>query len=974
MSRGVERRAAPRPGLVLAVFAAVPLALSAPSPASQSGTGAFAKALGKDDEEFARRLSRAGYSDLAELLIGAMGASGGSKSPLSGQLLKLDIEYEEARKDPDLNRRIERLEALIGDREEFAQKHSGTPEATQILDGQMQLYSSVGELIVLALQNKDAAAENEKLKARGKQIFEKAGETLEKRLEGLNAPVDGLTPEQQQERYVQRMLVAFGLGRSQYFRSLLFDDGSFERNHFAGKALEVFLDFQLEYPDQLLCYEVYVYEGLSHQAQGSAEKALESFDAAIGLRDTYEKSRSGVYQMAPEAADIVSSAVQQKMLALAAAGDQAGAAAVAADFRASTPDSWTTLKGLAVLALQADAYQALGDQKGLNEVAKTLVEVDPFGEGGRRGRELLGGGGGASTLGAAETLGLAQQSAAREPDHAMELCRRVVVLARGTPDQASLGASAGLLLGALHAQRGQMHESVVAWDEAAERYKDGKDAPECLWRAINGYLQLQGTERRSLYKTLAQERMELLTKRYPQHPYASMAGLIEGQQAEAEGDYVRAAQAFERIAPGAAGHEEGLYRAGSSWSRQARKLFQEKKTQDAREAVKRAEALLVKARAALEDAAKKTLEVSTQERMRAFAFSARIAQANLYLQEGVDRSAEVTALLQGLDQEHARDPARMSMIWDLRFRALRAQGKLDEAIGLLDNQIRLDPSAGWLESGASALAPVLDQRAQELFKLDPKSAEGERLWGKAATYYQLAIRGQLEGRAAIQVEQLEGVADRLLLFGLHLEGVPDTVETFAEWNGKHLASELLERAAQAYEKVLPLTPSHRTVIKLARTLGFLGRFEEAAARYAELFERERLVDRVSNAIDPQVVAAKPELLFAYSEWGVSEREVGVESEDNAKLLRAQRIFEALVLGTTKGSKLWWQAQFHQLQTLVDLGKYEVADVSLKSLQLNWEHFDEGKYGFEPRFVELREQLTKKVFRNVPPQAPIRPPK
>jgi len=402
-----------------------------------------------------------------------------------------------------------------------------------------------------------------------------------------------------------------------------------------------------------------------------------------------------------------------------------------------------------------------------------------------------------------------------------------------------------------------------------------------------------------------------------------------------------------------------LYRSGSAWSRQARKLFLENHPQDAKDAVQRSEALLIKARGELDAAASKTLDASAQERLRGLSFSARAGLANLYLMEGVNRAAEVAPLFQGIEQSLGKDSIRMAIVWDLRFRALRAQGKLDEAIALLDAQIKQDPSAAWLEAGAGALAPILDKRGMDLLTADPHSIEAERLWSKSASYYLIAISGQLAGSSSVQLDQLEGVADRLFVFGLHLEGVPDTVETFAEWNGKNLRGELLERAVEAYEAVLPLTPSHKTVIKLARTLGFLGRWEEAAARYAELFEREPFIDRLTNTINRTVVSEKPELLFAYIEWGVAERQVGVATNDKSKFLRAQNIFKLLVLGTVKESKLWWQAQFRQLQTLVDLGQYEIADVSLKSLQIYWEHFDEGKYGLERLFVELRAELSRK---------------
>ena len=52
--------------------------------------------------------------------------------------------------------------------------------------------------------------------------------------------------------------------------------------------------------------------------------------------------------------------------------------------------------------------------------------------------------------------------------------------------------------------------------------------------------------------------------------------------------------------------------------------------------------------------------------------------------------------------------------------------------------------------------------------IDPKSAEADQLWRKAAANYMLAIKGQLEGREAVQLESLEAVADRLHSAALHL--------------------------------------------------------------------------------------------------------------------------------------------------------------------------------------------------------------
>lgn len=926
------------------------------------------KILGKDDVDFVRQLSRNGYTDLAEDVRKAIERSRGGASSLDASLLALELEQERAYAEPDAAKRVELLEGLIQKREEFLGQHPDSPASAEVRNGQLELYRGVGELIAQVLQQEEAAPDAEDLRKRGGEILQRAVTALEEQLAALSAeaPADPSLSEEAAaeaaaERDFQRMLATYGLARTQYFRAMLYDEGSYERNLIANNALEVLLDLQLEFSDQLLCYEGFIYEGLCHKAVGEPEQALESFDAAIELRETYEQSQRGIYQMAPEAADIVSSAVLQKMLLLGEQQNHEGAAAVAKDFEDTTPEPWTTLRGMAILSELADTYQGLGDQERLTDTAKLLIEINPYGPGGQRGREILGEGQG-GTLGAVETLRLAESSVASDPDRAIELCQTAMALARGTADEQDLGSRAGVMLGALYAQRNWLHESVVAWHTAADRYPEGKEAPECLWRSVNGYLALQAQERRSLYKELAQERVAELLRRHPDHQLAANAGLIEGRQAEAEQDFARAAELYERITPGSAAYEEALYRAGNASSLQARKLFQEGKSGDAKQEAQRAEGLLVKARTALAEAAAQTLDLSAQERLRVLGFSARVSLANLYLLEGLGRAGDVAKLFDGMDAELAQDPVRSSMVWDLRFRALEAQGKVDDAIALLDAQLQRDPKAGWLEAGARMLAPVLDTRGSELRRSDPRSSAADAQWRKAADYYRLAIQGQVEGRTAVNVETLESVADRLFVFALHFEKVPEDVESFVDWGGERLSGELVELAARAYEAVLPLTPSYRSVIKYARTLGFLGRWEEAAGQYAALFERESFADPISKTIDQQAVAAKPELLFAYLEWGVCEREVGIERADVSRLTRASGIFEALVLGTTQGSKLWWQAKYYQLRTLLDRGEYEVAEVAIKSLKLNWDHFDEGKYGLEPRFVELQDELSKKVFR------------
>src|SRR5262245_3753636 len=128
------------------LIATLLLVLAGPA-AGQGGKLPPEKILAKDDALFARELSRNGYSDLAEDVRNAMERSGGGAKSLEAAMLALEIEQDQANREPDANKRIELLEGLLKSRDEFARTHANSPEGATILDGQADLLRSIGVLI-----------------------------------------------------------------------------------------------------------------------------------------------------------------------------------------------------------------------------------------------------------------------------------------------------------------------------------------------------------------------------------------------------------------------------------------------------------------------------------------------------------------------------------------------------------------------------------------------------------------------------------------------------------------------------------------------------------------------------------------------------------------------------------------------------------------------------------------------------------
>ncbi len=935
------------PGCVFALLAAT-TTVHAAAPGDE-------RILGSHDLQFARALVRNGYADLADELLTTIesGKTRTKDDGLFAQALRLELAEFAAYSEPDPLLQGQALERVVEDMERFVQEHPDTVAADSLADRLLDLYRGFGERVAALLGNEDTAAEAKKLRGTGEKMFVRAIDSLKNEREGLEAKRAELEePDPELERRV--MLVAYNLTRAYYFHAQIVDD-DFLKNTQLKAALKVLGDIQLEFPNELLCFEGYIYEGLALRDRGQPEDALVAFDYAIGLRETYERGTNGVYRIESDAADIVSAATLQKMILQQQTGAAAVAVEAAKDFYATIPNPGQTLKGLAILGQQAEALKTLGDQKGVEAVAQRMIELDPRGPAGERGRELLGATSSGS-LGGADTYRLAEAAARRgEVERAIGLCQQTMILARGTSEEAKLGAQACLLLGALQAQRGWMHEAVVAWSGVTQRHAQGAEAPECLWRAANGYLALQAQERSSFYKDGAREMMTQLTARYPDHRYASMAAIIEGQQLEAEEQFEKAADVYTRIPAGSAGHEESLYRAGNAWAGQMRKLWRENKAAEAKGAANKAEDLLKKARTSLEKAAGETLDLAAQERLRNLAFNSRVSLANLYLTKGVDRAANVAALFEGAEREFSGDVPKLSSVRALRLKSLQALGKVDEAALLLDQQLRDDPTGRGLGASAAILARAFDERGVAL--RSSNSVESESLLRKAANYYGIAIRGQISGEQAVRIEELEPIANRLNALALQSNGVPDAVESFVEWKGAKLDDPLLDIATRAYEAVLTVTPSYRTQISLARALGFAQRWEDAAESYARLFERETFANLSSRTIDPEAMREKPELAFALLEWGVCEREIGVSKNASERLARASAIFESLVVGTRSETKLWWQAKFYQVQTLSDRGEYQLAQIVTRDLERNYPEYDGGP--LKERFLRLAKELERK---------------
>jgi tetratricopeptide (TPR) repeat protein len=925
-----------------------------------------ARALGKDDAHFARLLFRRGYPDLAEDFARLVKGKGKSNPRDLAEIraLELDLRLDKASREPEALKKADLIVELVGQMEEFVRTDPNGEDADEARDRLPELYRMLAEGMAAALQQESDPERLRKLREEGDDILTRAERSFNERRSAL----EEIRAEQPRAEG-QYLGASFDRARTIFYHALFCAPEDPRRKDLLEKTIEAFQDFSIEWSDHLLNYHGLIFQGLAMKELGRSDEAIQVLDEAIRLRESYGRDARGLWDMAPDAADVVSAAVLHKVLVLTAKQDYAGVAATAKDFFETTRDFASTSQGLPVMGALAQAQLAAGDGKAAAATAQKLIGLDPQGPWGGLGSQLLsealgkGGGGG---VGPEQMLRLGERMVERgEYARAVQAARQLLAATRRTEKEANYGVEAFLLIGQAYASEGRLHEAALAFDVGAERFPAGEKAPDALWGAVNGYLELNAQERSPFYKKRLDDRMAQLARKYPKSPHAAYAQLVEARQAAAEKNYVKAAELYQLIPPGSPAYEQAEFGIGGCYFNQARRFAEERKPEEAKGYYERAESALRKTLADLDKALQKTLDRTAQAKLDALAFSARITLAQIYLADPIRRPAEALAILEGAEEKAGGDAEKSAQAWDLRIRALEAQGKIDEGARLLESLLEKNPDPRSLVGALRTLGRALDMRATEERKKDPRSGRPDELWRKAARYYFLSAQPMLSGSS--RTSEIEEIANRLLVLGLHFSGVPEEETTFALPKPATVRKEggdLLEQAARLYEAVLGLTPSYRTRISLGRAYGFLGRWPDAARVYGQLFDQEPLVEKGSKRLNPAVLAAKPELLSAYLEWGYAEHQTAAahKETERERFERAQGIYGTICNSTTEEQRLWWVAKYFLIRCLIDAGNYVEADVALRSVERTTEDFDGGKFGFKDLFLELKEQLGTKVFR------------
>jgi tetratricopeptide (TPR) repeat protein len=354
----------------------------------------------------------------------------------------------------------------------------------------------------------------------------------------------------------------------------------------------------------------------------------------------------------------------------------------------------------------------------------------------------------------------------------------------------------------------------------------------------------------------------------------------------------------------------------------------------------------------------KTWEMRVRTAFDSFGRRARIRLSQLYLNDDIGRATEVVPLLQGSDERYASSPESIAQFWSFRVAALRKQGKLDEAISLLDALIKRDPDSKAIAQAAGDLAIALDQRADDLRVKEKKPKDADEMQRKAATFYAIAGRALLKADT-VKVSAVEQTANRLFTLGLIANDVPETQQNFVGWDAtKNKETANWTLAAELLTKALDIQPGYKMEVTLGRTHGFLGDYEKAAAVLGSLFDREQVYDTAKKALNMKAVRAKPELLYAYFEWGVAEHLVAAKSQDTDRFRRAQVILSTMTRNLDANTANWWRAKYYEAANLYAAGNYTDACFLMNDLDRTTSGFGK-EFGLDADFAKLKDLVKDK---------------
>jgi tetratricopeptide (TPR) repeat protein len=913
--------------------------------------GQNASVLGAHNASFLESLWRRNYIDEAVKigdLVAASNLPAAEKAAVDSVYTKLKLALATRDKNPK-----ERRDLVLKTIAEKRAKVEGSPANSEAqldaLGEMVDQYRLLADAMVELLAQESDPAQQASMRKEADQQFE----GVEKELKDKAAATDKLRKPDNDASALPYLVSTYGLGKVYYYHALLFPADDYGGKKLVEKSLNVLADFDLDFGDSLAAFEAKLTTALCHNRLGETKTAIEECNDAINLRKRFDQDKSGVWQVDRNAADVIAAAALQKTLLIKDQKDWPKIIETAKDYLTTISKPLEASQGPGVLAAMADAQIELGENDAATKSAQQLMELGGFWAG--RGQQLLSrivGGTGGPIMPVDKRLKLAESLATQgDYDGSLRIFREILL--DKSPENAKYASEALWVTGKVFASRQWLHEASVAFDAVVRRYPKSENAPEALWLSIECFSKLYDEEGLPMYNRMVKDRGEQLQRDYPTDQHVGQLQLLDAKRFDRAQKFLEAAALYEKIAKDSSAYLDARYYAANCYQQHAHTLEHTGKTKEAQPFLTKAMEGFRGVLTDTESAKLSTTDAKAKTRLEQVENGARIAIANMLVSGSEPKPAEAEAVLKPITIED--NDKQAPNVWALKIRIQQVQGNLEQAADALAAALEKAPDHKALPAAARSLASALDEKAKERLKANDRLA-AEALWRRASTFY-------LRGASGASTAEVAVMAERLFNIGLILNDVDGKVDSWFElpmqsWKPKF--AEPWENALQLYGRLeAEGGANYKTRILQARAQGFLGRFDECEAELQKLFAEERkLATGPNGTMDKGTLAKKPELQQAYLEWGFSLQKASGDAK--VHLAKATDVFDRTFKSVKADGKYWWFSRYGLIQSYYDSGRYDEADVSMKSLERTNPEFDEERYGLKRQLTQLKTQIALKI--------------
>jgi hypothetical protein len=843
-----------------------------------------------------------------------------------------------------------------------------------------EIFLKEGEGAASRMRTSEEAEARAAAKAEAEQKFQAAekyfGDLVEKYAK-IETPND--------DELYRLMISMFDRGRALYHLAELGEKGTKERDERLKQAEAVFNQVNFDFGDKPQGYDAAIYLGFIRKELGNLKGSIDAFTSAVGLKDFFFDHEDGKYHISdPAMADIIARALYFKAQTLNEVKESQKAIEAAKELFETLPGYQREPIGRAMRIEEAKAWWALGDTKKATKILNDVMAEDPKGNEGGLAKVTLGqlqGGGGASGAMAPErsfaiAKGMIDGGKFVEGTNRLRLLIADLEFAAAAPqpepDTVKWLPISWFELGRAYLDASRFDEAVAVFEALASRFKESEQAPEALLSKATALASLNGAKANRFDDERYVETLRALSTLYADHPAAKASAFLLGNKKFAEKDYAAAAREYEKVSEAAGKYYDiSLYQIGVSYVMEGRRLLQEKKSAEGKLAFASAKRAFEKAIAWCDGgaAAKGELKGERDANLKKLAFRARCRLAEVYLlpilkeperaleaavaaEKGLGASADAESLAEArllIVQAH--------ILGDALDKAEEAQGKLAAAA----------PESARTARGHRELAIALDgaaSKAKEAKKLE----EATSLLARAADQY--AAWADVSRKAELPVPGSDYVkaGDRLYSMALELNNLKEDV-SFADVDdlSKLPAAARFGQAEVAYEAALAAGVPDAWLVRLkaSECLGFMGAFDRSAALFEPLIASEKLLKEEKDEkgkkwyrIDADALKGpRGILLFGYADYGNALLRMG--AREPQKIDEAIEVLARVIGVAPPNSQIWWRAKHDYFAGLCLKGSYEEAFIGLQAIARVNPRFDGGKYGFEPKFNALMEELKKK---------------